>query len=94
MLKLNATTTLPMLVLCATSLSPVQSAHAAGSPPPLVQSLCQNCHGEYDQNVEPWYAWRGSMMAHATRDPLFWASLAVAEQDHGASRTRRGKHLD
>ena len=53
MLKLNATTTLPMLVLCATSLSPVQSAHAAGSPPPLVQSLCQNCHGEYGVAVMP-----------------------------------------
>ncbi|MCA8978856.1 MAG: hypothetical protein KDC14_02425 [Planctomycetes bacterium] len=42
---------------------------------------CRNCHGLYDESAEPWYQWRGSMMAHATRDPLFWASMAVAEQD-------------
>jgi hypothetical protein len=31
--------------------------------------------------VEPGYNWRGSMMANAGRDPIFWATLAVAEQD-------------
>jgi hypothetical protein len=42
---------------------------------------CDNCHGGYDAAVEPAYNWRGSMMANATRDPLFWATLAIAEQD-------------
>jgi hypothetical protein len=42
---------------------------------------CDNCHGGYDPAVEPAYIWRGSMMANAGRDPLFWATLAVAEQD-------------
>jgi len=42
---------------------------------------CDNCHGGYDAAVEPAHGWRGSMMAHATRDPLFWATVAVAEQD-------------
>lgn len=42
---------------------------------------CDNCHGGYNQAVEPAYNWRGSMMANAGRDPLFWATLAVAEQD-------------
>jgi hypothetical protein len=42
---------------------------------------CITCHGEYDDNVEPWYQWKGSMMAQAMRDPLFLACLAVAEQD-------------
>jgi len=42
---------------------------------------CDNCHGGYNQAVEPSFNWRGSMMANATRDPLFWATLAVAEQD-------------
>lgn len=42
---------------------------------------CDNCHGNYNTTVEPAHNWRGSMMANATRDPLFWATLAVAEQD-------------
>ncbi|HET6202957.1 MAG TPA: hypothetical protein VFI25_09175 [Planctomycetota bacterium] len=44
-------------------------------------SQCDNCHGGYDPAVEPGRNWRGSMMAHATRDPLFWAAVAIAEQD-------------
>jgi hypothetical protein len=42
---------------------------------------CDNCHGGYDLSVEPSHNWRGSMMANAGRDPIFWATLAVAEQD-------------
>ena len=42
---------------------------------------CDNCHGGFDQAVEPAFMWRGGMMANATRDPLFWATVAVAEQD-------------
>jgi hypothetical protein len=42
---------------------------------------CDNCHGGYDSSVEPAFNWRGSMMAQAARDPLFWACLAIAEQD-------------
>ncbi len=44
-------------------------------------SVCANCHGGYDQNAEPLHNWRGSMMAHAGRDPIFWATVAIAEQD-------------
>lgn len=43
-------------------------------------SNCEMCHGQYDPAVEPYQNWSGSMMAHAGRDPLFWAALAVAEQ--------------
>ncbi len=42
---------------------------------------CDNCHGGYDQPVEPAYNWRGSMMAQAARDPLWLACLAVSDQD-------------
>jgi hypothetical protein len=57
-----------------------------GTQPGEVSNLespdkCDNCHGGYDSSVEPAYNWRGSMMAHATRDPIFWATMAVAEQD-------------
>ena len=42
---------------------------------------CATCHGNYSTTVEPWYNWKGSMMAQAQRDPLFLACVAVAEQD-------------
>jgi hypothetical protein len=48
-------------------------------------TVCANCHGNYDKAVEPLHNWRGSMMAHAGRDPVFWAALAVAEQDFDGS---------
>lgn len=42
---------------------------------------CDNCHGGYNKAVEPVFNWRGSAMGNAGRDPIFWATLAVAEQD-------------
>jgi hypothetical protein len=52
-------------------------------------SRCNNCHGNFaNPNVpaeEPWFNWAGGMMAHASRDPLFWATVAVAEQDFDGS---------
>ncbi len=46
------------------------------------QFNCDNCHESTpNPEFEPWTGWQGSMMAHASRDPLFWATLAVAEQD-------------
>lgn len=57
-----------------------------GTQPQEVSNLespdkCDNCHGGYNPSVEPAHTWRGSMMAHAGRDPIFWATLAIAEQD-------------
>ena len=48
-------------------------------------SFCDNCHGGYDEAVEPAFTWRGGMMSQATRDPIFWATVAVAEQDFSGS---------
>ena len=42
---------------------------------------CDNCHGGYDPASEPAFGWKGSTMALAARDPLFWATVAIAEQD-------------
>ncbi len=42
---------------------------------------CDNCHGGYNKAVEPAFNWRGSMMAQAARDPLFYACMAIANQD-------------
>jgi len=46
---------------------------------------CDNCHGGYNTSVEPAHNWRGSMMSHAGRDPIFWATVAIAEQDFDGS---------
>jgi hypothetical protein len=48
-------------------------------------SKCDNCHGHFEPAGEPWFNWTGSMMAHASRDPIFWATLAIAEQDFDGS---------
>jgi len=44
-------------------------------------SSCLTCHGGYDSSVEPGHNFLGMMMAQAARDPIFYACLAVAEQD-------------
>jgi hypothetical protein len=43
---------------------------------------CLDCHdsGAYD-TTRPGGMWKGSMMANAARDPLFYAALAIANQD-------------
>jgi hypothetical protein len=43
---------------------------------------CDNCHADYDnRNIEPINTWKGSMMAQSMRDPLFLASMTIANQD-------------
>jgi hypothetical protein len=46
---------------------------------------CDNCHDDsspsQDRQLYPGFGWRGGMMANASRDPIFWATLAIAEQD-------------
>lgn len=49
-------------------------------------STCFSCHrnfvpGASASDFMPQNTWGGSMMAHATRDPLFWAALDVANAD-------------
>ncbi len=42
---------------------------------------CAGCHGYYNQDHEPFFNWSGSMMAHASVDPLFHAAFEVAQYD-------------
>ena len=53
---------------------------------------CDNCHAGYNDastiaageghpQDEPATGWRGAAMGNAGRDPIFWATMAVAEQD-------------
>ena len=53
--------------------------------PILGPSNCAGCHAASSSPFSPTYrphpTWSGSMMANATRDPLFWAALDVANND-------------
>ena len=49
--------------------------------PILSAQSCAFCHAGYDPEDAPFDRWAGSMMANATRDPIFHAALAIAEQD-------------
>jgi len=46
---------------------------------------CGACHFDYEPALEPGVNWAASMMAQSTRDPIFHAALAIAEQDAGNS---------
>lgn len=56
---------------------------------PLVAPVeCATCHEfvnpfqiETEPPVSPMLVWRGTMMANAARDPVFWAGITVASQD-------------
>ncbi|MCK6486235.1 MAG: hypothetical protein HUU22_10605 [Phycisphaerae bacterium] len=57
-----------------------------GDVPPYVithSDNCLICHSDYDADNEPYATWRGSLMANAGRDPLFYAQLTTANQDVG-----------
>lgn len=43
--------------------------------------VCGGCHGYYDQAVEPYFTALGSMMSHASNDPVFRAALDIANAD-------------
>ncbi len=48
---------------------------------PEASTYCISCHSGYDPANEPGRLFRGSMMAQAGRDPLFYACLAIADRD-------------
>ena len=86
-----------LLGLALTSATSLTSPTVSAAPTPpggLQQPLspaeaCSTCHDfftpdEYAMDggsVDPW-AWRGSMMGNSARDPVFWAGVALAAQDH------------
>jgi hypothetical protein len=89
-----------ILLISLILLSGLEIAHAAATVPNEIQqpgtqpleiqqfdpvSNCAQCHGGYDQAVEPYHNWIGSMMAQAGRDPIFWSTMAIAEQDFDGS---------
>ena len=84
-----------LLILCA-GLSLFSVAQAATTVPMEVQmpgtqpgegrnlesvDKCDSCHQSTNPVVTIAHDWRGSMMSHSGRDPLYWATVAIAEQD-------------
>lgn len=49
--------------------------------PLMTAQVCSNCHSYYDEHTEPYSLWSASMMGQASRDPIFHAALAIANQD-------------
>jgi hypothetical protein len=49
----------------------------------LIESVhaCSGCHGGFNLTTEPYRPWAASMMGQAARDPVFFAALAIANQD-------------
>jgi hypothetical protein len=89
-------TRLPLLLpalgapLFAQALQVPTDIQQPGTQPGEVTTLesasgCLQCHSGYDLAVEPGHGWYGSMMSHAGQDPMFWATVAVAEQDFPGS---------
>jgi hypothetical protein len=77
---------LVLLTIAGAALVEPPAIKMPGTQPGQVGNLetpdkCDNCHGGYNRAVEPSFNWRGSMMGNASRDPLFWATLAVVGQD-------------
>ena len=78
-----------LLVGAATGMVHALDFTPHGTQPGLIHSLqssdsCSGCHGGTNGNAgqyRPHSTWGGSMMANATRDPLFWAALDVANKD-------------
>jgi hypothetical protein len=88
---------LPVLPVLVVAVAAMRTAHGAGTPPgglaggaPIASAAdCKRCHGGFPTDdgklYMPWDTWAGSMMANAARDPLFLASLTIAEQDRPGS---------
>ncbi len=59
---------------------------------PAFSASCGCHYGTSNPQWEPGRGWEGGMMGNAGRDPLFWATLAIAEQDFlpNADPTQRG----
>ncbi len=51
-----------------------------------IDGNCANCHADFDADyvlAEPFRHWAGGMMAQAMRDPVFLATMTIANQDAG-----------
>ncbi len=97
MIAVNRLSVVPVLLwlvvgVQAATVVPTDVEQPGTQPEELTDAIvpvddCSSCHSNYEATprAEPWYNWQGSMMSHAGRDPLFWAAMAIAEQDFDGS---------
>lgn len=84
MLSRSLLTVVVFLLLTSSVFSQDFTPH--GTQPGLSHDLisprnCRSCHRLGSESFSPYNSWSTSMMALAGRDPLFWASLDVANND-------------
>ena len=60
---------------------PSEATVAAGFTRLAQANSCRSCHGQYNESHEPYALWAASMMGQSGRDPVFFAALAIANQD-------------
>jgi hypothetical protein len=83
---LIAVTGLVPAALAQVTATPADFAAPGTQPDPAHDTFyegigCANCHGSFDANTAPFRSWIASMMAQSARDPIWHASLAIANQD-------------
>ena len=81
-----ATVAWPAATAAQVAATPADFAGPGTQPDPALDTFyegigCANCHGSYDANTAPFRSWIASMMAQSARDPIWHASLAIANQD-------------
>ncbi len=74
----SAWTPLPVVNDALARMPGTQPTQGVGLQP---SDACQACHGKPGPALASGFLWKGSMMAQAARDPLFWPALTVAAQD-------------
>ncbi|HEV8113582.1 MAG TPA: multiheme c-type cytochrome [Planctomycetota bacterium] len=77
----HAVSSLPLPTSISDFRQPGSSLTDPNAQPILPSSNCQVCHGGYDVDQEPYTRWAASLMAQSIRDPVFRATLAIANQD-------------
>lgn len=81
---LTALSTLSLAPGGVASAAPTQPLSLENDLAPVATCSCHSFDNSPDRRDEPSYApgaWQGSLMANATRDPVFWAGVAIASQD-------------
>ena len=89
-LALSATRVLANLPLPTTAIDfhqPGSTLTGGGDQPIQPATNCAVCHGGYDVDQEPYTRWTSSMMAQSIRDPIFQATMVIANQDMTDSGT-------
>lgn len=72
---------MPVSLICADVFMPGMQPKESGIEFAKVEQ-CRMCHAQTNNgSADPFLSWQSSMMSQAARDPIFMASLTIANQD-------------